>query len=288
MQMDIQRLIWWPEDATIATLAQEIRVFSKTKDPLGSQGVAIQSILPFSSRSAIDAVVYSAFDEDCISEPSLTPEERKALEEVFEGIKTSADIEIKDIKLALLCRHLEALKYMLYSQHTTLSMEIILHTHRIMMGEDAGAGNFRRGPACATNFQYLDAELIPGRMSEALAAYKADDVSNQFESAARLFYHVVHCIHPFVDGNGRIGRLLVSFVLMTSGVTRFAIPLYDGTRKSRRHYEKTICHFQRLNKPWVLLSLYILGCTHRSSKSFSDDDELMLSQVAGSQVLQEC
>ena len=113
-----ERFIWWSSGTTKTTLYKEIEVFSKAKGSAEynlkfTQWAAIQSVMPFSASYAIDAVLYAALDEGCIPEPSLTSEERKVLEDVFSGTKASADVG--DTKLALLCRHLEALKYMLYS-----------------------------------------------------------------------------------------------------------------------------------------------------------------------------
>lgn len=60
--------------------------------------------------------------------------------------------------------------------------------------------------------------LVPPRMRELIDWLHSKDARalHPIERAAR-FYHDFVYIHPFVDGNGRTGRLLMNLLLMQEG-----------------------------------------------------------------------
>ncbi|MDR3189421.1 MAG: Fic family protein [Prevotellaceae bacterium] len=65
-------------------------------------------------------------------------------------------------------------------------------------------------------FEYASPEETPALMSDLVAWYNATERQNALhpvELAALLHYRYVR-IHPFEDGNGRIARLLVNYVLL--------------------------------------------------------------------------
>jgi len=132
-------------------------------------------------------------------------------------------------------------------QKLPLSLRLMREIHSILLedvrGNDKEPGEFRKsqnwiggGPGPA------NAVYIPPPPQEMLAAL------GQFE----LFLHdtspmepLVKCglthsqfetIHPFLDGNGRIGRLLIVFFLCWRGVLRRPL-LYISDYLKRNHYE---------------------------------------------------
>ena len=243
---------------------------------------AVASIQPFHIRSAIDAVHGASVDEGCITTARLEEHEYQRLAESwgcmtpFNNVNDKTDTQRR---LETLRKHLRALKRLLYDHDTPeLTLDVLLDTHRIMMeGEsDACPGALRTTPASANGCNYLDPEHVPSRLAAVLAQYNRDNAGwsewgttrDPTEVAARLFYDLIHCIHPFVDGNGRMGRLLVSFVLMRSGFTQFALPFNNGHSKPRKHYEKAILHFSRIHNPTAMLSLFILECAHHYWNNF--------------------
>lgn len=62
-------------------------------------------------------------------------------------------------------------------------------------------------------FEYASPEETPRLMAELVAWYRASEIKNAIILAAELHYRYIR-IHPFDDGNGRIARLLVNYVLM--------------------------------------------------------------------------
>jgi Fic family protein len=126
-----------------------------------------------------------------------------------------------------------------------LSLRLIREIHDILLRKGRGSrqqpGEFRRTqnwiggtrpgnalfvpppsnelPACLDNFEeFLHDEKTPPLIRAALAHV-------QFES-----------IHPFLDGNGRLGRLLITFMLCADGVLKepmLYLSLYFKTRRQQ-------------------------------------------------------
>lgn len=107
-----------------------------------------------------------------------------------------------------------------------VSTRLITHLHRILMndvrGQDQTPGEFRRsqnwiGPAgCSLN----DAIFVPPPYSEIDRALgqlenflnNQDDVP--FLIRAGLVHAQFETIHPFLDGNGRMGRMLITLMMV--------------------------------------------------------------------------
>lgn len=92
--------------------------------------------------------------------------------------------------------------------------------------DSAAAGRYRDCPVIVTGSRYAvcKADKIPGEM-DALFAWAASerDKYHPVEFAAQLHKRFVF-IHPFVDGNGRLSRLLMNTVLIQNGYMLAVIP----------------------------------------------------------------
>lgn len=111
-----------------------------------------------------------------------------------------------------------------------LSLRLIREIHAELMqgvrGGDKAPGEFRRtqnriGPAGATLNQATFVPPPVPEMNEAL------DNLEKFLRNEDAYATLIHCaithaqfetIHPFLDGNGRVGRLLIAFLLVHRGV----------------------------------------------------------------------
>jgi Fic family protein len=68
-------------------------------------------------------------------------------------------------------------------------------------------------------FYFADPLEVPAKMEAlmtALAARLRDPSEHPVQTAARLHYELVR-IHPFDDGNGRVARLLMNYVMLRAG-----------------------------------------------------------------------
>lgn len=80
------------------------------------------------------------------------------------------------------------------------------------------AGVYRRIPRCASwvHHIFLPALLIQSEMEKLMADYAADE--RHIVTKLAWFHIAFEGIHPFIDGNGRTGRLLVNLEFMKAGL----------------------------------------------------------------------
>lgn len=150
-------------------------------------------------------------------------------------------------------QHLLAAQYLM-SQARPIDVGMICDTHKILManaldeqGVAVPAGTFRRIPVHAGQHAFPDWTTIPTSIDKLLDEVNTlmeGDVTHAVSIAARLFYKLV-CIHPFQDGNGRLCRLLVAWVLCRKAAVPFPVTMSSGKSKSRKHYINAILHGHR-------------------------------------------
>lgn len=75
-------------------------------------------------------------------------------------------------------------------------------------------------------FHYAPPQETPGLMKELMDWFRNNDIKHPAVLAAELHYRFIR-IHPFDDGNGRIARLLVNYVLMQSNYPPIIIKSAD-------------------------------------------------------------
>ena len=107
-----------------------------------------------------------------------------------------------------------------------LNNDLILLFHQMLMGgiDDSIAGRFRRrGEYVRVGAHIAPApEQVERMMGNILVEYSSDLDSYFLDKMAR-FHLDFEVIHPFCDGNGRIGRVLINFQLLTLGLPRVII-----------------------------------------------------------------
>ncbi len=136
-------------------------------------------------------------------------------------------------------------------ENLPISLRLLRELHARLMegvrGGHASLGEFRRSqnwigpPGCAPeNATYVPPP--PAEMMEALAALEAflHDRSLPPLVTAGLTHYQFEAIHPFLDGNGRVGRLLISLLLIDRGVLPapllYLSAFFEATR--REYYDR--------------------------------------------------
>ena|SRR3989344_334295 len=112
------------------------------------------------------------------------------------------------------------------SQTEELSIERILFLHKMLLSgiNDEIAGRFRKENEYVRVGMFIapPPEHIQLRMNELLIAYTSD-VSSYFLEKIAKFHLEFETIHPFNDGNGRLGRVLINYQLLRLGFPRIII-----------------------------------------------------------------
>jgi Fic family protein len=117
-----------------------------------------------------------------------------------------------------------------------LDLEVILSLHKMLISNirDDVAGRFRSD----NEYVRVGSHIAPGpkevkdRLQRMLAEYNASVRESIIKRIARL-HLAFEYIHPFVDGNGRIGRVINNYLLIREGFVPINIKFVDR----KKYYE---------------------------------------------------
>jgi Fic family protein len=119
--------------------------------------------------------------------------------------------------------------YRLLPELDPFSVDDIKKAHRLMMGNQLeGAGTFRREEAGIFDGEEMiyragDYEEIPHRLEDLLSWTREAKEHPLIKSC--VFHYEFEAIHPFADGNGRMGRLWQTLFLGHWNPVFFRIPV---------------------------------------------------------------
>jgi Fic family protein len=131
--------------------------------------------------------------------------------------------------------HRDAFLYVLKlaSDKTILSESVIKDVHRLVLTSDyEGKGRYRDVDVYISSADVIfpKAESVPEKMKNLLRVYESTMQDWHIIKRVALFHLMFESIHPFVDGNGRTGRLLLNFDLLSEGYPPIDIKLRDRNR----------------------------------------------------------
>lgn len=186
--------------------------------------------------------------------------------------------------------YVEALQYALQRMDTLpLGTRLIKETHRILMknvrGKHKNPGEFRRsqnwiggtGPQNAVYVPPLHT-YIPALMSDWEQFLHNDNLDIPDLIKAALLHYQFESIHPFLDGNGRMGRLLISLFLVEKKVLdKPVLSLSVYLEKNRRAYYDALNRVRENNDMtswWVFFLEAVIFSVEKTMQSLRQTLEL--------------
>lgn len=138
--------------------------------------------------------------------------------------------------------HFRAIDYMIDRTDGKLTEEMIKHLHRLLKSGTSDAarswfnvGEYKRLPNEVGGMDTTTPELVSAAMKALLKEYNAKK-HVAFEDILD-FHRRFEAIHPFQDGNGRVGRLIMFRECLRHGIVPFIITddlkmfYYNGLRR---------------------------------------------------------
>ena len=194
---------------------------------------------------------------------------------LFEADKTESP-EMPDVQE--IANYVNAMEYGIERlQHLPVSSRLICEIHQVLMsgvrGENASPGlmrtsqNWIGSPGCTL----MDATYIPPpvpEMKECFSELEKYIHSNPKEPPliqSALVHYQFEAIHPFVDGNGRIGRLLIILLLMEKRVlSQPLLYLSDFFERHRDTYYESLLNVSQKGDWKAWLTFFLNGVYEQS------------------------
>ncbi len=164
----------------------------------------------------------SVYNSNAIENSTLSLEETERI--LMEQI-LSRNVSIREVYEAKnLARVMEYKR--IRSKDTELSETLMLQFHQMLMGgiDDTIAGRFRqRGEYVRVGTHIAPAPEHVERMMDNLLIDYVSDLESYFLDKIAVFHLGFEYIHPFCDGNGRLGRVIMNYQLLQLGLPRIII-----------------------------------------------------------------
>ena len=257
---------WFWQDSEINMLLEEA---NRTLGEINAFSILIPNIDLFikmhitkeaNTSSKIEGTK-TEMDEAIMKEEEITPERRDDWKEVHQYIEAMNG----SIKLL---------------NELPLSNRLIRETHKILLqtvrGENKMPGDFRISQNWIGGSSLASAKFIPPhyRYIDELMGDVERFIHNESNNVPHLIkiailHYQFETIHPFLDGNGRVGRLLITLYLVGQGILiKPALYLSDYLERNRDEYYSHLTAIREKNQiiPWIKFFLKGIISTATNAK----------------------
>ncbi|MBI4356961.1 MAG: Fic family protein [Gammaproteobacteria bacterium] len=246
----------------IQALRAEYEVLRKGKD----------SLLVMIDEAEIPESVYNS---NAIENSTLT---LKETEKILLDMEVARNISLREVYEAKnLARVIGYIRNK--SQETEVNRELVLFLHQMLIGgiDDQIAGRFREpGEYVRVGTHIAPAPEHVEKLIGSIIIEYASDLSAYFLDKIAKFHLDFETIHPFCDGNGRIGRVLLSFQLQHLG-----FPMIIIRDCEKKKYYQSFGDYRDSNNTKTLEKIISLGLTesfHKRIAYLKGDNIIRLSE----------
>lgn len=230
-----------------------------------------ESLLTLIDEAEIPESVYNS---NAIENSTLTLQET---EKILLDIAVSRNVSVREVfeakNLARVVNYLRT-----KSQEKEIDREMILLLHQMLIGgiKDDIAGRFRsKGEYVRVGTHIAPApEHIESMIESILSEYQGNQDSYFLDKIAK-FHLDFENVHPFCDGNGRIGRVLACYQLL-----RIGFPLIIIRDKEKKAYYKAFADYREKKNTKTMekvLSLALTESFHKRITYLKGDKIITLS-----------
>ncbi len=180
-----------------------------------------------------------------------------------------------------------------------LSARLIKYIHKILMkgvrGEHKQPGEFRTSQNWIGGSNISDAIFIPPVHTEIVELISDIEMfihkpKVQLPDLIKIaiIHYQFETIHPFNDGNGRVGRLLITLYLVSVGLLkRPVLYLSDYLERHRNSYYATIMNVRDNNDIEGWISFFLTGIIETAEKSVNTFDRILCLEKQYEQTVQQ-
>jgi Fic family protein len=170
------------------------------------------------------------------------------------------------------------------------SSRLIRETHRVLLqgvrGENKQPGEFRNSQNWIGGASISDALFVPPThtsvpelMSDIEMFLHNEEIFFPELLKIALVHYQFETIHPFLDGNGRVGRLLIPLYLVSKGILKKPILyLSDFMEKHRGLYYDNLMNVRGKNDINQWFKFFLVGIIETSKKGISTFDGILQLQ----------